>query len=182
MSKNKKLVFEEVLKQNERRIHYHINRLKVRDTHQEFYQEGLFAMWNAYESYQPDKGPLSTYFNFIIRNRMIDLLRKKTRQQKGDEAYYRERELVHEDGNKYRTGTVFYPVPKLPGLSARDAVNWDEIKSQLTENQWKWVQYFIIRDMSLKEVAEHEGVSADAVKSWGREVRRKLRINNLEKL
>ncbi|WP_234402366.1 sigma factor [Oceanobacillus damuensis] len=36
-------------------------------------------MWAAYKKYQPDKGPLATYFNYTIRNRLIDLLRKKSR-------------------------------------------------------------------------------------------------------
>ncbi|WP_343032895.1 sigma factor [Virgibacillus doumboii] len=50
--------------------------MNIQDPHQEYYQEGLVAMWNAYENYQPDNGPLSTYFNYIIRNRVIDLPRK----------------------------------------------------------------------------------------------------------
>ncbi|MGJ9459627.1 hypothetical protein [Oceanobacillus sp. CF4.6] len=44
-----KVTFEEFFKQNERRIHYHINKLQLRDPHQEFYQNGLVAMWNAYK-------------------------------------------------------------------------------------------------------------------------------------
>lgn len=46
-----KITFEDIFKQNERRIHYHIHRLNIRDSQQEFYQEGLVAMWNAYETY-----------------------------------------------------------------------------------------------------------------------------------
>jgi len=74
---NNDFTFDEILKQNERRIHYYIHKLNIRDPHQEFYQEGLVAMWNAYEKYEPDKGQLSTYFNYSIRNRLIDLIRKE---------------------------------------------------------------------------------------------------------
>ncbi|QKY70206.1 sigma-70 family RNA polymerase sigma factor [Lentibacillus sp. CBA3610] len=72
------ITFEEIFNQNERRIYYYIHRLNIQDPHQEFYQEGLVAMWNAYEKYRPEKGPMATYFNYIIRNRMIDLMRKET--------------------------------------------------------------------------------------------------------
>src|SRR5699024_239813 len=64
--------------------HYYIHRLRVNDTHQEFFQEGLVAMWHAYEKYQPDKRALSTYFNYTIRHWLIDLLQKKAKEQRGD--------------------------------------------------------------------------------------------------
>ncbi|MGG4181292.1 sigma-70 family RNA polymerase sigma factor [Virgibacillus pantothenticus] len=80
---NSHITFEEIVKQNERRIYYQLHKLNIRDPHQEFYQEGLVAMWNAYETYQPDKGPMATYFNYTIRNRLIDLIRKKGRNRNG---------------------------------------------------------------------------------------------------
>lgn len=172
-----KITFEDIFKQNERRIHYHIHRLNIRDSQQEFYQEGLVAMWNAYETYQPDKGPLATYFNYIIRNRMIDLLRKNTREQEIQENYMQEQRTKLEDGHTYSKGQVSYPLMKgaeeFPEEADQDL--WNEIREQLTENQWKWVKHFIIDDLPLKEIAAQEGVSVDAVKSWGREARRKLR-------
>jgi len=84
MENKTNLSFEEIMKQNERRVHYYIHRLKVNDTHQEFYQKGLVAMWRAYETYQPDKGVLSTYFNYSIRHRLIDLIQKKAKEQRKD--------------------------------------------------------------------------------------------------
>ncbi|WP_115771586.1 sigma factor [Oceanobacillus arenosus] len=66
MTKNT-FTFEDFFQQNERRIHYYLHKLNIRDPHQEFFQERMIAMWNAYENYEPDKGPLSTYFNFTIR-------------------------------------------------------------------------------------------------------------------
>ncbi|UZD14961.1 hypothetical protein OLD84_15525 [Virgibacillus natechei] len=50
----------------------------MQDPHQEFYQEGLRAMMMAYEMYPPpDEDPFATYFNVMIRNHLIDLLREK---------------------------------------------------------------------------------------------------------
>lgn len=37
------------------------------------------------------------------------------------------------------------------------------------------MHYFIIVDLSVKEIMELEGVTANAVKGWGRAVRDKLR-------
>ncbi|WP_100010200.1 sigma-70 family RNA polymerase sigma factor [Lentibacillus sediminis] len=180
MSENK-MTFEEIFEQNERRIHYHIHRLNIRDPHQEFYQEGLFAMWNAYRSYQPDKGPLATYFNYVIRHRMIDLIRKQTKEQEKMSLYAQREKVEQDDGNYYHHGSNAYPVMRVADLPFYDGGFWQEIRDKLSENQWKWVKYYVIEDMSVKEIAEQEGVSVEAVKSWGKEVRRKLQGLEWEK-
>ena len=77
MNKNNRLTFEEIYKQNERRFYNHIHRLNTRDPHHEFDLSGLFSMWNAYENYQSDEGPLATYFNYIIRDRVKSLPEKQ---------------------------------------------------------------------------------------------------------
>ena len=75
MAKKIELSFEQIVKQNERRVQYYIHKLNVRDPHQKFYRKELIAMWNAYEEHSPDNGPLATYFNYTIKNRLIDLTR-----------------------------------------------------------------------------------------------------------
>ncbi|MFD0954033.1 sigma factor [Virgibacillus natechei] len=62
----------------------------------EFYQEGLCAMWDAYQTYQPDKGSFGTYFNYMIRNRIIDLMRKNRLDKDHDEYFYHEETKSHE--------------------------------------------------------------------------------------
>lgn len=171
---NKKVTFEEIVEQNERRIHYHIHRLNISDLQKEFFHEGLVAMWSAYERYQPDKGPLATYFNYIIRNRMIDLIRKTNRDKEKQLRLKLEQERLLHTGNYYRNGVNSYPM-MVAEKTITDEIFWEHVKSQLTANQWKWVAYFIIENMTVKEIAEQEGVSMEAVKSWGKMVRRKLR-------
>ncbi|TFJ92127.1 sigma-70 family RNA polymerase sigma factor [Lentibacillus salicampi] len=166
--------FEEIFKQNERRIHYHIHRLNIQDPHKEFYQEGLVAMWRAYENYQPDKGPMATYFNYIIRNRMIDLMRKQNKEIEKTMHYAQEHRTHIDDGNYYRSQGLLYPMVQ-NGRDVRDAAFWQQVRDQLSDNQWKWVIFHIIEDKPLKEIAEQEGVTVEAVKSWGKGVRRKLR-------
>ncbi len=77
---NQKVSFEKIFEQNESRMYYHLQCLYIYDPHQEFFMEGLYSMWIAYKKYQPDKGQLSTYFNYHIKNHIIETLRKKTSQ------------------------------------------------------------------------------------------------------
>eukprot|EP00130_Batrachochytrium_dendrobatidis_P008677 XP_006683552.1 hypothetical protein BATDEDRAFT_93309 [Batrachochytrium dendrobatidis JAM81] len=174
MTKNT-FTFEEIFEQNERRIHYHLHKLNIRDPHQEFYQEGIIAMWNAYENYQPDKGPLSTYFNFTIHHRLIDLIRKDSRRLEMEELAPKEEDAAFESEVYHKASA-----PVSPGINPAehitdDAELWQRVKGLLTEKQWKWVQYYIIEDMSLKEIAAQEGVSIEAVKSWAKEAKKRLR-------
>ncbi|SFD87417.1 RNA polymerase sigma factor, sigma-70 family [Lentibacillus persicus] len=157
--------FETIFRQNERRIHYHMHRLGIHDRQQEFYVEGIYAMWMAYKKHDPNKGPLATYFNYTIRNRLIDMLRKKTNDNR--------REQLAVQAITEATGR-----PSELGESATtdmDEAFWERIRATLSPNQWKWVQFYIIDGMTQKEIAEREGVTTEAVKSWAREARKKLR-------
>jgi len=75
MAKKIELSFEEIVKQNERRVQYYIHKLNVRDPHQKFYRKELDSIWNAYGKHEPDNGPLATYFNYTIKNHLINLNR-----------------------------------------------------------------------------------------------------------
>lgn len=172
MEKNK-FSFEEVFKQNENRIYYHLQKLGIRDHHNEFYMEGLYAMWIAYKKYQPDKGPLSTYFNYHIRNHLIDTLRKETRQQEKLEKTTMEKYITEYHGNRH--GDSKMPIVDSSGIELEDEKYWRDIASCLSTKQRKWLHYHIMLDMPLKEIAEIENTSVEAVKSWGKEARRKLR-------
>lgn len=173
MKKDQGFTFEEVFNQNEKRIYYQIHRLGIRDVHQEFYVEGMYAMWMAYKKYEPDKGPLATYFNYTIRNRLIDLIRKKTNEGQQKEKLQQSHKHGGLSGNSYSGGKLL--VTRDEGIELADDDFWKEIKDMLTEKQWKWVYYYVILDMSLKEIAEQENTTTEAVKSWGKEVRKKLK-------
>lgn len=84
---NEKMTFDEIYKQNERRMYYQIHKMNISDPQQEFYSHGLVAMWNAYEKYQPDKGPLATYFNYTIQSRIINQRFKQTREKEKEAIY-----------------------------------------------------------------------------------------------
>ena len=165
--------FEEIFKQNERRIHYQIHKLGIRDPHREFYSEGLYALWHAYQKYEPDKGPLATYFNFMIRNRLIDKVRKNSRITHNHDIVIQEEKLELNQGN--HVGTTKLPVVDPKGIDVVDEPFWQEVKSLLTEKQWTWVKYTIFKQLTTKEIAALEKVTESAVKSWAKEARKKLR-------
>lgn len=178
--KKNNFTFEEVFEQNERRIHYHLHKLNIRDPHQDFFQEGLVALWNAYENHEADKGPMATYFNCMIRNRLIDKVRRENRFTANDEKVITERKNELNDGNHFKASETAYPLIDADDISVKDPYFWNDLKANLTSNQWKWVEHFIIKDLTVKEIATLENKTEDAVKSWGRQVRKKLRNKNLQ--
>ncbi|PAV28371.1 hypothetical protein CIL05_17210 [Virgibacillus profundi] len=168
-----KFTFEEIYKQNKQRIHYHIHQLNIHDPHKEYYVEGLTALWHAYKRYDPNKGPMGTYFNYIIRYRLIDRIRKQSLEQTQLKNYllaYSVSEGVDHSSNT-----------PLRELLLENPVLRTKIKSHLTEKQWKWLYYTIIQDMSYKAIAAKENTTLDVVKGWGREARKKLSSPEIRK-
>lgn len=166
--------FETILAQNMRRIHYQIHKLNLQDPEQELFQEGIIAMWNAYKRYDPDKGPMATYFNYTIRNRLIDLIRQNQRYQARQTKYIQQQQHTHYDNNQHHEKTSSSRAP-LSKLLLDNPTIYEKFKSRLTHNQWKWLYYAVINEMPLKEIAIQENTTVEAVKSWGKQVRRKLR-------
>ncbi|UOQ94867.1 sigma-70 family RNA polymerase sigma factor [Halobacillus shinanisalinarum] len=152
--------FEQIVRENEQLIHYHIHRLHIQDRDGYFFAEGLEALWNAYESYNPELGQFSTYISWRIRNALIDCIRKEARNTKHEETYFQE----HANMEAIQTEDII-----------QDHYLWEQVKEILTENQWKWVYYFVIHDLSVDQIAKLENVTRDAVKNWGRHARNKLR-------
>lgn len=164
--------FDEIYQQNQNRIHYHIHKLQIKDLHQEFYQIGLQSLWQAYQKYEPQKGPMSTYFNYIIRNRLIDQIRKEHRHQTNNEKYLANHPLenLHFNSNNKTINDL-------------DSIKLHQkIKSYLTNKQWKWFKYCVVNDKSLQELAIQENTTIDAVKSWSRQARRNLRTEEVQKM
>ena len=174
--RNKPFTFDEIFAQNEKRIHYHIHKLHIRDPHAVFYQEGLCALWHAYETYQPNKGPMSTYFNFVIKNRLIDLIRKESRDLEKKELLKEIAVCEYTSGNHRKNGdTATQLVEKQQTHVLEDSPLWSTLQRHLTRKQWLWIDHYIIKNRSIKDIAKLERTTVEAVKSWGKQVRRKLR-------
>ncbi|MGI8316720.1 sigma-70 family RNA polymerase sigma factor [Halobacillus mangrovi] len=159
--------FEKVVVENEKLIHYHIRSLHINDGNKDFFAEALFALWKAYETYDESLGSFSTYISWKIRNALIDKIRKDSRSKEIEDIY--QSQVLHEKG---------YIIED----EINDHYLWKKIKEVLTDNQWKWVYYFIIHDLSVEQIAKLEGVTRDAVKNWGRHARKKLKQLSFEGL
>lgn len=171
--------FDVFLQANEGRIYYQMHRLKIpRDLYEEFYAEGIVALWNAYKKYDPTKGEVGTFINYQLRFRFLDLIRKSNRDQERLDQAQHERIVQIDDGNRsLKTGL---PIVQTSGIQLNNEEFWAEVRTNLSDKQWKWVYYYVIANLTIKEIIEIEGVSADAVKSWGRETRRKLRRSEIK--
>ncbi len=170
-----KISFEEIFEQNKRRIYYQIKKMNIRDPHNDYFQEGLVALWNAYETYQPDKGPMATYFNYTIQNRLIDRLRKENRYEENKKKAIHEELTIRFDGkhlSKQTKATI--PLIQMDNFPIDNPDFWKQLKSHLTDNQWKYVYYHIIEDIPYNEIAITENTTVDAVKSWGQQVKKKM--------
>lgn len=170
-----KYTFEEIYNQNKRRIHYHIYQLNIHDPHREYYVEGLTALWHAYKSYEPDKGPMATYFNHIIRYRLIDRIRKQSLEQTQIDKYLSEYPRASEDSDHTLNTSIRDLLLDNPQFCKK-------LKSHLTENQWTWLSDAIIQELSNKEIAAKENTTLEAVKSWAREAKKKLSLPEIRKL
>jgi len=118
---------------------------------------------------------MGTYFNFIIRNRLIDLIRKEIRLQENDKEVVSATSALMTDGNQLRSCNTQAVLPQRTEFPIKDERLWQLLKEHLSANQWTWVRCFVIEEMRIKEIAHQENTTADAVKGWAREVRRKLR-------
>src|SRR5699024_8225269 len=141
--------------------------------HDEFYIVVIVALWKAYQELDASEGHPGTFLKYRIRFRLIDLLRKKKRDEEKEEAFMQNSNTELTNAARHRHSNT--PLVEIPDIPVSYAALWHNIHQQLTTNQWKWVYYFIIADLSIKEIMEIENVTADAVKGWGRSAKKKLR-------
>ena len=153
--------FNLILDQYKNMIHYHIHRMRIRDPHDEFLQEGIMALFLAWNGYDEAKGDFNAYVSRSIRFRLIDHLRKIIREQEKTDL------IINEAHTKEA-------IQQELDLIEQEEF-WKRVKHTLTDKQWKWVYWYIIHGYAVKEIALIEGSTEDAVKNWGKEVKRKLR-------
>ncbi len=175
----KKWELEDFIEQNQRRVYYQMARLQIDEKEGDYFQEGLVAMWRAYENYNPDKGPLTTYMNFQIRNRLVDVFRQSIAERKyfeqlGIQFKGEMQSGNYMDGNKIPSEKEGESNPQkiIAQINEND---FSELTAVLSEKQKVWFGYAIVEGLSNREIAEKEQVSLEAVKSWAKSAKRKLR-------
>ncbi|WP_407271217.1 sigma-70 family RNA polymerase sigma factor [Radiobacillus sp. PE A8.2] len=154
--------FQDILSEHENMIYYLMNKLGIRDPEQEFYQEGIIALWKATNNYDPNKGKFSTYAYFLIHKTLISLIRKKNRQTEKENAY-----IASASAELSMVSTMIQP--------NIDPYLLNKIEKALSKKQMIWFTLFVLDDVSIKEIARRHQVSTDAVKNWARLAKPKLR-------
>ncbi len=157
-NREKDLQFEMVYETYKKMIHHLIHKYNIQDPQGEFFQEGVIALWNAYQKYG-DRDTFGKLAYITIRSRIIDLIRKKNRLNTHETAT----EIANE--SSYRES----------GLEDFDPYFWDSVQQTLTSRQWIFVQRKIIEGRTYQDIAALEQTTIDAVKGWGKEVKKKLR-------
>ncbi|MDC3415941.1 sigma-70 family RNA polymerase sigma factor [Aquibacillus salsiterrae] len=152
--------FEEIVKDHQKIIYHLIHKLGIRDQNEEFYQEGVIALWKAQLKYDSTKGKFSSYAYMVMEKALIALIHQRNRMQEKTEKVI---ESIDTSECMLMEDIAF------------DPYLFEQIKSVLTDNQMKWFSCYILEELSVKEIAEQEQVTIDAVKNWARLAKPKLR-------
>ncbi|MGM8215469.1 sigma-70 family RNA polymerase sigma factor [Bacillaceae bacterium W0354] len=149
--------FADLVKEYERMIYYLIHKLNINDQDGEFFQEGVIALWEAYQKYG-DRKTFGKLAYITINSRLIDLIRKNSRINEHEAVSDYIKEDISHDQN----------------IENFDPGFWSTVRNSLTEKQWIFVKKRIIEGKAYKDIAAEENTTIDAVKGWGKEVKRKL--------
>lgn len=156
---------EEILLQFEPMVKKQILSLQVFKGQEEFYQIGLIGLWEAYQRFDPEKGPFPAFAQKTVRGRMLQHMKELARFEQrytvvSDEVL----EFIEDTGSGVLLEREII-------LSYCDG---------LSERQLAWVNHAIIENKKLREISKIEGVPANHIKSWRREALRKMLKNYLE--
>lgn len=134
-----------------------MQRLNIpRDLYDEFYAEGILALWHAYKKYDAGKVEIGTFINYQIRFQINRFDPKKARHQEILELTVHEAIVQIDDGNRYsETGL---PIVENCGIVLENDAFWEEVWKGLSVKRWKWVHYFVIANLSITEIMEIEKI------------------------
>ncbi|MFE4522379.1 sigma-70 family RNA polymerase sigma factor [Cytobacillus firmus] len=153
--------FEQISAQYEPMIHDIMHKLNIYKNTEEFHQLGLITLWQAWKNHDDEKGNLFSYAYGMVKGKMMNELTRQTSQI--DRYIYPE-----EDFWEMIEDTSPAPSPELTQELYKKC-------GMLSENQMKWLQYTLYDGLSIREIAEKEGVSLSAVKNWRQGAREKLK-------
>ncbi|MFD2751788.1 hypothetical protein ACFSUM_15460, partial [Virgibacillus siamensis] len=81
-----RITFDALLEKNAWRFRCQTRKMDISRPDDDLFQEGLFAMWKPFESYQPDHDPLAIYFTCMIRKYLTDMLTGKLPAKKNESS------------------------------------------------------------------------------------------------
>ncbi|MCU9613039.1 sigma-70 family RNA polymerase sigma factor [Caldibacillus lycopersici] len=154
--------FTEVVKEMTPIIHSIIRKLNIYKNEEEYFQIGLIGLWEAYQSFNPEKGSFLTYAYYSIRGRILTELIRDMIKDKN--------EMYVEDQQWERIED------KRTGLRDEQRLQLNEMIAMLPARQRQIMELHYVQGKKLTEIAFEQGVSYSTVKLWKRDL-----LANLEK-
>jgi RNA polymerase sigma factor (sigma-70 family) len=152
--------FEKLATKYEPMIYKIIHSLRIYKDWEEYYQIGLIGLWEASTRFNPTKGNFMNYAYSIVKGKMLT---EMTKSRLHDERYIYAKEKFWEyigDSNSEMT------------LEENLLLSYCET---LSKKQLKWLLYTVRYNLTVKDIAEKEGVSISAVKAWRTGAREKMK-------
>ncbi len=155
--------FQKVLEEEEWLIHYAIKQLHIYKNKEEFYQEGLIGLWEAYERFDDSRGVAFRTFAWrTIRGKMLTLIVKSKKR---------------EDRQAALTESVIEMTADPNVECPFELENLLLYCHGLTVPQRNWVLMHFIEGKGQKEISAELKVSLNTVKSWRKYALQKIRKN-----
>ncbi|WP_432357015.1 sigma-70 family RNA polymerase sigma factor [Sporosarcina sp. UB5] len=156
------LNFEDVLAQYEPMISACIRQLNIYRQHEHFRQTGRVALWQAWQRFDEEKGDFAPYAYRYIRGAMMDELKKEGR--------FEDRYMPAEDDM-----LTFW----IDQVEVEEEEEWNgclyEAVRQLTEDEFKLLQWLFVDRYTQAECAKRFGISVPGVKKRRERLLKKLR-------
>jgi RNA polymerase sigma factor (sigma-70 family) len=155
--------FNRIVEEEEWLIHYCMKQLQIYKQHDDYYQEGLIGLWEAYLRFDESRAVAFRTFAWrTIRGKLLTLLRKS----KG----YDDRQATLTEAIMEITEDLQAEIP----LEQEILMGYCE---GLTDPQKKWVFLHFFDGKGASQIAADENVSIETVKSWRRYALQKIRSN-----
>ncbi|MED4203759.1 sigma-70 family RNA polymerase sigma factor [Neobacillus mesonae] len=155
--------FEQLAQQYQPMIHKIINSLHIYKNKDEFYQNGLIALWEASKRFNPEKGSFAGYAYSYMKGCMLTEIKKSVKEAERcvcpKEEFWEQIEDPSDVDDRL--------------MLDNDLLH--DCSQSLTDNQRKWLRYTIHYELTVKEIAQLEHVSLTAVKGWRAGARAKLK-------
>jgi RNA polymerase sigma-70 factor (ECF subfamily) len=132
--------------------------LRSRETAEEIIQDCFVLVWRNAHTFDPSRGAAMAWLARIVRNRCIDVIRRRGREAPLDDAPIEDRE---DPASR----------PADQAVLSCDARRLQDCLDKLEEGPRNTLKLIYYEGMTYQEVAAHVGVPLGTVKSW---VRRSL--------
>jgi len=136
--------------------------LRNRELAEEIVQDSFVLLWNNAHTFDPGRGSAMAWLARIVRNRCIDLIRRRGRETPLDHTSI---EAWEDPGSS----------PADLAVLSSDARRLHHCLDELEESPRKVLKLVYYEGMTYEEVAVHLGVPLGTVKSWVRRSLTRLR-------